>query len=207
MILAMAVMMPLVMACGGDNDEPNGPNGGGGSGSGGEDEKPNMNVFVPRNGIDDGDGTIFLEKGKIIASNTNYTKAEMEEALTKINWKRQYYIVYDQNYISDKNIINDYRNQIPLYLENGEAWFYEKETFDVPRKYKINGKGFIMETDMLSDRWEGPTKYTIISLDMNDSIKRMVADRGFPYVYYSIPKGLDKTDKTKIRLVWESQDM
>ena len=44
MILAMAVMMPLVIACGGDNDEPNGPNGKGGGSGPSSDERPDTSL-------------------------------------------------------------------------------------------------------------------------------------------------------------------
>ena len=202
MILAMAVMMPLVMACGGDNDEPNGPNGegGGGSGSGGN-EKPDTSLFAPRNGIADGDNTIFLAGGKTIAANTNFTKDEMEKALSTVAWKRQYYIVYDHKYVSKKdNLINDNRNQIPIYLEGGKSWFYEKDVFDVPRKYTIKGRGFVMDIDQLSSQTEVPTTYTIVALDISDDTTRMVTDCKFPW-YYQAPKGLKK-DSTRVRIVW-----
>lgn len=200
MILAMVVMMPLVMACGGDN-EPNGPNGeGGGSGSG-SDERPDTNLFAPRNGIADGDGTIFLVGGKIVAANTNFTMDEMEKALSTVAWKRQYYIVYDHKYVSKKgNLINDDRNQIPIYLEGGKSWFYEKDVFDVPRKYTIKGRGFVMDIDQLSSQTEVPTTYTIVALDITDDTTMMVTDCKFPW-YYQVPKGL-KRDSTKVRIVW-----
>lgn len=93
-ILAMTVIMPLVMACGGDNDEPNGPNGGGSTGSE-SDEKPDTSLYVPRKGITDGNNSVFLEKGKIVEANTNFTKSDLENALGAMNWKRKYYIAYD----------------------------------------------------------------------------------------------------------------
>ena len=198
----MAVMMPLVIACGGDNDEPNGPNGKGGGSGPSSDERPDTSLFAQRNGIADGNNAIFLSGGKTIAANINFTNDEMEKALSTMAWKRQYYIVYDHKYMSKKdNLINDTRNQIPIYLEGGKSWFYEKDVFDVPRKYKIKDRGFIMDIDQLSSQTEVPTTYTIVALDINDGTTRMITDCKFPW-YYQVPKGL-KRDSTKVRIVWE----
>ena len=200
MILAMAVMMPLVMACGGDNDEPNGPNGEG-SGTGGDD-KPDTSLYVPRNGITDGEGTIFLEAGKTLAIKTDFIKSEMEEALTHIHWKSEYYIAYDKSYTSRVNAFSDPDHQIPSYIFDGTVRFYELgSTYEIPRKYKITDKGFIVDTDLLSSSWENPIRYNIIALELTDSTAVMVTDRAFPR-WYSTPKGLDPGSLT-VRIVWK----
>ncbi len=200
MILAMAVIMPLVMACGGDNDEPNGPNGGGTGGGG--SEKPDTSLYVPRNGITDGDGTIFLENGKMLTIKTDFVKSEMEKALAQIHWKSEYYIAYDKNYISKVDAFNDPDHQIPSYLFDGTARFYELgSTNEIPRKYKAMEKGFIVDTDLLSSSWENPIRYNIIALELTDSTAIMVTDRAFPR-WYSTPKGIDPNSLT-VRIVWK----
>ena len=200
-ILAMTVMMPLAMACGGENDEPNGPNGGSGGGS---SEKPDTNLYVPRNGITDGDGSIFIENGKMLTIKTDFIKSEMEKALTQIHWKSEYYIAYDKNYISRANAFSDPDHQIPSYIFDGTVRFYElgSTNDEIPRKYKTMDKGFIVDTDLLSSSWENPIRYNIIALELTDSTAVMVTDRAFPH-WYSTPKGIDSNSLT-VRIVWKS---
>ncbi len=200
-ILAMTVMMPLAMACGGENDEPNGPNGGSGGGS---SEKPDTNLYVPRNGITDGDGSIFIENGKMLTIKTDFIKSEMEKALTQIHWKSEYYIAYDKNYISRANAFSDPDHQIPSYIFDGTVRFYElgSTNDEIPRKYKTMDKGFIVDTDLLSSSWENPIRYNIIALELTDSTAVMVTDRAFPR-WYSTPKGIDSNSLT-VRIVWKS---
>ncbi len=203
MILAMAVMMPLVMACGGDNDEPNGPNGGGGGSGSGSDEKPDTSLFAPRNGITDGDGVIFWEKGKMITANTNFTQADLEQALSKISWKNEKKIMYDKNYISVVNAFNDDRRLLPKYLIDGIAKFNELgEREDSPRKYKMKGKAFVVDMDLLSSSWEDPVTYRIIALYLaNDSTSYMITDRVYP-IWGWRPKWLDFYTMT-VRILWK----
>ena len=204
MILAMAVMMPLVMACGGDNDEPNGPNGGEGGGSGsGSTEKPDPNLYVPRNGITDGDGVIFWEKGKMITVNTDFTQSDLEQALSKMSWKNERNIVYDKNYISGGNAFSNHRRLLPKYLIDGIAKFNELDEVEIsPRKYKMKGKAFVVDMDLLSSNWEDPVTYRVIALNIaNDSTSYMITDRVYPIWGYR-PKWLDYYSMT-VRLLWK----
>lgn len=159
-------MMPTMTAsCGGDK--------------GNEPDEPGKNEEVVTR-VQDRDGMIFLQDGKLVEANTAFSTSLLHQALTESNWKRDYGILYDNKHISG---IFDLSNAaLPLMLMTDQTAMFP---YSSKRPYTLSGKTMTIAADPVSSKMYPVDKYTIVAVDYTPTMKRIATDD-----IYSTPVGL-----------------
>lgn len=157
-ILSLVLSTLLFTACGGD--------------------EPQNGDTITR--VQDGNGMAFLENGKLVNANFNFTQDQLNQALSQWEWERDYCLCYDNSHISAKL-------QFPfvatLIHKNGEIEFGDFKALQKIRNYKINGKEIIITSkeDWTSSYFAPTETYIILALDLNGESGRMILDQKADY--------------------------
>ena len=101
--LILLLLVTLCVSCG--NDEPN--------------YNKKTEITRPK----DGNGKVFVESGKLIDSNMNFTKEQLTDAMDNYEWELEYAIYYDNNTVSGRlQIINALR--IKMHIDKDKKMEY-----------------------------------------------------------------------------------
>lgn len=127
-LLVIALMAATTISCGGssNSDEPDNP---------GKDT-------VTR--VQDRDGMIFLENGKLVAANTSFSTALLSQALTQTNWKLDYGFIYDDKHISGIYDLNSGSYRFPIMLMTDKTALFQ---FNSHRPCSLSGKVLTIAVD------------------------------------------------------------
>ena len=184
-LFVFVLMSITCISCGGDEDNN-------------IDEPENPEVEVPViTRVQDKDGMIFLQNGDLVEANTSFSTSLLSQALTETNWKRSYYILYDNNHVSNIIELEERYPYLPLkFLSDQTALFPNGNK----RHYSLNGNVLTIAADLLSSTMAPLEKYNFVSVDYSDSKKRLVTDlRAAGFVVF--PEGYDMK-YSHIRIVW-----
>ena len=183
LILFVILLMPIMfISCGGENgDEP---------------DNQNNNIITREQ---DRAGKIFLQNGILVDANTSFNASLLSQALNESNWKRSFCFFYDNNHISDIYELNS--SVIPIkFLSDNSALFAN----GLKRDYSISGKVLTISIDPTSSTMYPADKYTFVSVDYSESLKRLVTDK-MAAGFVVLPEGYDMKT-TYLRIVWIKED-
>lgn len=151
-LLALSLVF-ILAACG--NDEPDDPN------------------KLTR--VQDGNGKVFLEKGKLVDANLDYTQDQLIEALNRYEWQREYSFYYDNKTISGK----DEMAWLPIKMHTDSTIEYDTD-IDAAKFWdmSISGKRITatMRYNPTSSSYYPPVNYTVVALDLTPNAGRIVMD-------------------------------
>lgn len=129
----------------------------------------------------DGDGYIFLEKGKKVKANTNVDPFFLFSAMDNNNhWVRDYYFMYDQSKIYGVEYNNaelwDESQLIECFF-NTQVVLFPNDKYRSYLILQFDSK-FLCEGDSLNPdpRYSGVQPYFVVSLDKTDKLNRLVVD-------------------------------
>lgn len=158
--------------------------------------EPDDPAQVPR--TQDGNGKVFLEKGKLVDATLNYSQAQLIDALNHYEWVQEYAFYYDNKTASGKTKIPG----LPIKMHTNATIEYDSEIPIVKTwLMSIDGKVITatMRFDPISSTYYPPEKYTVIALDLSPNTGRIVMDRKLPYEV----KGYDAAS-LHARMVWKA---
>lgn len=171
------VLVFVLVSCG--NDEP------------GERDHDRGLVTRPQ----DGNGKAFLENGKHVDANLNFTEAQLRDALSKYDWERDYCFYYDNTKVYDKSNIGG----LPLKMTSNGQMLYDFLSYGDLIKTDINIKGKLLITehnpDILSSFYLCSSTYIVVALDVSDNSGRIIMD--------CAPNTSEQTTKM-VRMVWHA---
>ena len=162
------------------------------------DDEPNYNKKPKINRPQDGNGKVFIENGKLVDGNIDYSDAQLSEALKCYDWKKQYSFYYDNDKVSGKMDIDG----MPTIIHangNMEYWSLDGSYISTST---INLKGKLLITSQQRDPSSGSIylakTYIVTALDISDGKGRMIIDFK---LQQEIP-GYDYSSSF-VRMVWE----
>lgn len=124
----------------------------------------------------DGNGKAFLENGKYVEANLNFTEAQLRDALSKYDWERDYCFYYDNTKVYDKSNIGG----LPLKMTMNGQMLYDYFSYGdlIKTDIKIKGKLLITEhnPDILSSFYLCSSTYIVVALDISDNSGRIIMD-------------------------------
>lgn len=147
----------------------------------------------------DGDGKVFLESGKLVDANLDFTEAQLKDALSNYEWELDYSLCYDLKKVSDKKKFRG----LPIKMHiDGKMEFdiYGSEQNNM-WKMSVSGKKINseLENDPLSSAHYPMRTFVVVALDMTGTSGRIVMD-------YKADVGVDLFDINTlyVRTVWHA---
>ena len=181
--LILLLLVTLCVSCG--NDEPN--------------YNKKTEITRPK----DGNGKVFVESGKLIDSNMNFTKEQLTDAMDNYEWELEYAIYYDNNTVSGRlQIINAL--PIKIHIDKDKKmeylYLYDGYTRTDFREIIIKEKLLIAEQPQQSTAGSiyFADEFIVVSLDLTEDSGRMIMD----YKLNRDVKGYD-TNSLYARMVWK----
>lgn len=125
----------------------------------------------------DSEGKVFLEYGKLVDATTNFTQAQLQEALDKYDWEQDYSFYYDNKMVKGRENIA----ALPLKIQDGRMAFFWNDDGPYQYDYKditVKGKLLIAthNPDPSSSHFMLTTSYRVIALDLDSKSGRIVMD-------------------------------
>ena len=151
----------------------------------------------------DGNGKVFIENGKLVEANMNFTR-ELTDALNNYEWEREYFFYYDNNTVSGKLLnINALPVKIHTDKDKKMEYLYLLEGGHTRTSYReVVIKGKLLIAAQPSATIDGSIypadEFIVVSLDKADGGGRMVLD----YKLHREVTGYD-INSSYVRMVWK----
>ena len=125
--------------------------------------------------VQDGNGKVFLEEGKLVDANLNYTQEQLVNALNSYEWEREYCFYYDNHKVSEKTDIHGLPTKIHKdgTLDNLLNTIFDEWT------YSVSGKQVIAERKYnYASSYSGilTRTYTVIAIDLSKNSGRIIME-------------------------------
>lgn len=147
----------------------------------------------------DGNGKVFLESGKLVDANLDFTEAQLKDALSKYEWKLDYSFCYDIKKVSDKKAIGGM--PIKMHTDGMMEFDFSSSAKNNFWKMSVSGKKINseLERDPTSSALYSMRTFVVAALDMTDTSGRIVMD-------YKPDVGIDLFDFSSlyVRMVWNA---
>ena len=165
-------------------------------------DEPNYNKKTEITRPKDGNGKVFVESGKLIDSNMNFTKEQLTDAMDNYEWELEYAIYYDNNTVSGRlQIINALPIKIHIDKDKKMEYLYTYDGYTRTdfREVTIKEKLLIAEQPQHSTAGSiyFADEFIVVSLDLSEESGRMIMD----YKLNREVKGYD-TNSLYTRMVW-----
>ena len=108
--------------------------------------------------VQDGNGKVFLETGKLVDANLNFSEAELKQALNTYKWEREYSFYYDNQTISNRYEVKglpSVTNEVQVGVNNYS--YYDK--LDVVSLDLTEGAGRMI-IDRIAPKGYGKSDYS-----------------------------------------------
>ncbi len=161
-------------------------------------DEPNYNrtdITRPK----DGNGKVFIENGKLVEGNIDYTAEQLSNALANHEWTREYCIYYDNKTVSGK-LQNANALPVTILPDKRMRYLYDGVRVDV-REYEIKGKLLIASQPKYSTAGSiyPADEFIVVALDLNDKDGRIIMD----YKLNREVTGYD-INSLYVRMVWKT---
>lgn len=147
----------------------------------------------------DGNGKVFLESGKLVDANLDFTEAQLKDALSKYDWELDYKFCYDLKKVSEKKAIGG----MPIKMHTDGIMEFDAFGSEQNNMWKmsVSGKKITseLERDPTSSALYSMRTFVVVALDVTETSGRIVMD-------YKSQTGIDLFDINTlyVRMVWHA---
>ncbi len=148
---------------------------------------------------EDGNGKVFIENGKLVEGNIDYSAADLKNALDHYDWQREYCIYYDNKYVSGRV---DALYMPSTFFSTGHKFVYLKNASGQREIRTVESKNKLLlasvDFDPTSSSYYITDEFIVVALDFNGENGRMVLD----YKLHRDVTGYD-INSSYVRMVWK----
>ena len=162
--------------------------------------------------LQDQDGMVFLDEGKMVKANTNFTTDDIIYAIKEASWKIDHHetLIYDNNRIEyfekpKQNVNGDLFPTIYHFINDSIFTNYNYPLVNCP--YVVDGKGVTLYEISPYSKRDTISSYTykVIALDPRRIVMDVNYQTSLSTKFRPLPEGYN-AETSKVRYIWRKYD-